>query len=162
MHLTCGLYNTEVRRSHWIHPPEHSSYTCAYPWGCCELKPLPSRQWPAGRIGNRHSLWMSLSQINGPHLMKMIVNVNVNAISIISHHHLCLKIHNPVDKRGSTVAQTFEPTRLNETQPSRDSIFQLQGCFSYCATKCVRMQVEAFLTNFNILPQIQHRFMESQ
>lgn len=114
MHLTCGLYNTEVRRSHWIHPPEHSSYTCAYPWGCCELKPLPSRHWPAGRIGNRHSLWTSLSQINGPHVMKIIANLNVNAISIISHHHLCLKIHNPVDKRGSTVAQTFELTRLNQ------------------------------------------------
>lgn len=67
MHLTCSLYNTEVRRSHWIHPPEHSSYTCAYPWGCCELKPLPSRHWPAGRIGRRHSVWTSLSQINGPH-----------------------------------------------------------------------------------------------
>lgn len=162
MHLTCGLYNTEVRRSHWIHPPVHSSYTCAYPWGCCELKPLPSRHRPAGRIGNRHSLWTSLSQINGPHLMKIIVNLTVNAISSISHHHLCLKIDNPVDKRGCTVAQTFELARLSEAQPSRDSMFQLQWCFSYCATKCVQMQVEAFITHFNILPQIQRRVVGSQ
>lgn len=162
MHLTCSLYNTEVRRSQWLHPPVHSSYTCAYPRGCCELKPLPSRHWPAGRIGNRHSLWTSVSQIKGPHLVKIIVKFNVNTISIISQHHLYLKIRYPVEKWACTVAQTFELTCLNETQPLRDSIYQLQWCFSYCANKRVQTQVEDIITNFNILPQVQHRVMKSQ